>query len=56
MFLLQEYDFEVVYKPGISHIMVDHLSIIESGKYPFGMQDQFPDTGLFMVHVQSFED
>jgi hypothetical protein len=56
MLLLQEYDFEVVYKPGRSHVMADHLSIIGSGEEPSGVQDQFPDAGLFMVHVQPFED
>ena len=37
MLLLQEYDFEVVYKPGRSHLMAEHLSIIESGEDPSGV-------------------
>jgi hypothetical protein len=36
--------------------MADHLLKIESGEDPSGVQDQFPDAGLFMVHVQPFED
>jgi hypothetical protein len=56
MLLLQEDDFEVVYKPGKSHVMADHLSRIESGEDPSGVPDQFPDASLFMVHVQPFED
>jgi hypothetical protein len=56
MLLLQEYDFEVAYKPGRSHVMADHLSRIESGEDPSEVQDQFPDASLFMVHVQPFED
>src|SRR5450631_3212137 len=51
MLLLQEYDFEAIYKPGRSHVMADHLSRIESGEDPSGVQDQFPDASLFMVHV-----
>jgi hypothetical protein len=51
MFLLQEYDFEVVYKHGRSHVMADHLSIIESGKDPSGVQNQFVDANLFIVQV-----
>ena len=51
MLLLQEYDFEVVYKPGRSHVMADHLSIIDSEEEPFGVQDQFLDASLFMVHA-----
>ena len=56
MLLLQEYDFEVVYKPGRSHVKADYLSRIESGEKPSGVQDQFPDASLFMIHVQPFED
>lgn len=51
MFLLQEYDFEVVYKLGRSHVMADHLSIIESGEDPSGVQNQFVDANLFIVQV-----
>ena len=36
--------------------MVDHLSRIESGEEPSGVQDQFPYANLFMVHVQPFKD
>ena len=56
MLLLQECDFEVVYKSGRSHVMTDHLSRIEGGEGPLGVQDQFSDASLFMVHVQPFED
>ena len=56
MLLLQEYDFEVVYKPDRSHVMADHLSRMESGEEPSGGQNQFPDASLFMVYVQPFED
>ena len=36
--------------------MADHLSRIESGEDPSGVQNQFSDAGLFMMHVQPFED
>ena len=56
MLLLQEYNFEVVYKPGRSHVMVDHLSRIESGEDSSGVQDQFPYASLFMVQMQPFKN
>jgi hypothetical protein len=56
MLLLQKYNFEIIYKPGRSDLMADHLSIIESREDPLGVQDQFPDASLFMVHVQPFEN
>ena len=36
--------------------MADHLSRIENVEDPSKVQDQFLDAGLFMVHVQPFED
>lgn len=53
MLLLQEYDFEVVYKLGRGHVTIDRLLRIESGEGRSGVKDQFPYASLFMVHVQS---
>ena len=36
--------------------MADHLSRIECGEDPLGVQDQFPNASLFMVQAQPFEN
>lgn len=47
MFLLQEYKFEIVYMPGESHI-----SRIDNGEPPTGLDDQLLDVDLFNMEVQ----
>ena len=56
MFLLQEYDFEVVYCPKRKHVMADHLSRIECGEPARRVADQLPDASLLMVYFQPEED
>ena len=48
--LLQEFDYEVVYKPGSMHLQVYHLSrISEEVSTGGGIDDKFPDAALFAV-------
>lgn len=51
MLLLQEYDFEIVHRPGIQHMVADHLSRITIGEAAQGIPDSFPDASLFMAQV-----
>jgi hypothetical protein len=49
--LFQEFDFEVVVKPGRLNAGPDHLSRITNGEEPSNLEDNFPDAQLFSVHI-----
>lgn len=51
MFIFQEYDFEVVVKPGRLNFGPDHLSRIENGNEPTNLDEGFPDAQLFVVRI-----
>lgn len=56
--MFQEYDFEVVAKPGCLNAGSDHLSRIEMGKEPTSLKEGLPDAQLFVVCITDghFED
>lgn len=56
--LFQEYDFEVVVKPGRLNVGLDHLSRIKIGEEPTSLEEGLPDAQLFAVRVADghFED
>lgn len=58
LLLFQEYDFEVVVKPGRLNAGPDHLSCIETGDEPNSLEDGLPDAHLFSLRVADwhFED
>ena len=43
LLLFQEFDFEVIVKPGRLNVGPNHLSRIESGEDPTNLEDNFPD-------------
>jgi hypothetical protein len=47
--LLQEYEFDIVHRPGAQHVVADYLSRLESGEAPAGVADDFPDTEVMTV-------
>jgi len=49
--LFQEYDFEVIVKPGKLNAGPDHLSRVTNGDRPTNLEDNFPDAKLFSVQV-----
>ena len=51
LLLFQEFDFEVIVKPGRLNVGPDHLSRIESGEEPTNLEDNLPDAQLFAIHM-----
>ncbi|XP_059068626.1 transposon Tf2-1 polyprotein [Cryptomeria japonica] len=52
LILLQEFTFNVVVRPGKSHVMANHLSRIKSGEPgEEGVNEDFPDGQLFKIAV-----
>lgn len=49
LLFFQEYDFEVIVKPGRLNCKIDHLSWIEWGEEPKSLEEGFPDAQLFVV-------
>jgi hypothetical protein len=51
LLLFQEYDFEVIVKPGKFNSGPDHLSCILSGEDAGNLDDSFPDAHLFAIQM-----
>jgi hypothetical protein len=51
LLLFQEFDFEVVVKPGRLNAGPDHLSKITNGEELNNSEDNFPDAQLFSVQI-----
>ena len=52
LLLFQEYDFEIIVKPGKLNAGPDHLSrIIDLGEEPSNLEDNLPDTQLFFIQI-----
>jgi hypothetical protein len=49
--LFQEFDFEVIVKPGRLNARLDQLSRITNGEEPTNLKDNFHDAQLFLVQV-----
>jgi hypothetical protein len=52
--LFQEYEFEVVVKPGKLNARPDHLSCILSGDDAGNLDDSFPDAQLFSIKMVDY--
>jgi hypothetical protein len=51
LLLFQEFDFEVIFKPGKLNVGPGHLSRITNGEEPTNLEDNFPNPQLFSVQV-----
>ena len=49
--LFQEYNFEIIVKPGRLNTGPDHLSRLELGEEPTSLEDHLPDAQLFAIHI-----
>ena len=51
MLLFQEYDFEIIVKPGRLNAGLDHLSSLETSKEPTNLEHNMPDAQLFAIQI-----
>ena len=51
LLLSQEYDFEIIVKPGRLNAGPDHLSKIETGEKPTNLEDNLPNAQLFSIQI-----
>ena len=49
LLLFQEYDFEIIVKPGRLNAGPDHLSWLELGEEPISLEDCLPNMQLFSI-------
>ena len=49
--MFQEFEFEVVVRPRKANVRPNHLSRVESGEDPTGIDDDLPDAHLFRVEA-----
>ena len=53
--LFKEFEFEVIVKPGKLNVGPDHLSRIDTGEEPIGVEDDLLDTHLFRIEFVLIE-
>jgi hypothetical protein len=51
MLLFQEFDFEVIVKPGNLNARPDHLSRVTNGEEPTKLEDNFTDVQFILVQI-----
>ena len=49
LLLFQEFDFEIIVKPGRLNLGPDHLLRLESGEEPTSLEDGLHDAQLFVM-------
>ena len=56
--MFQEYDFEIIVKPGRLNARLNHLSKIKNGEEPTNLEEGLPDTQMFSIKVvdENFAD
>ena len=54
--MLQEFEFDILHRPGLQHAVANYLSKLESGESGRGIKDDFPDVQLFRVDTVTTTD
>ena len=54
--LLQEFEFDIIHRPGVQHVVADDLSRLESGEPGSGVRDDFPNAQLFRVEANNIAE
>ena len=49
--LLQEFEFDILHRARVQHVVANYLSRLESGEERIGIKDDFPDAQLFRVEA-----
>jgi hypothetical protein len=49
--LFQEFEFDIIIRPGKKNVRPDHLSRLETGEDPTDIEDDLPDAHLFHVEA-----
>ena len=54
--LLQEFEFDIFYRPWVQHAVADYLRRLKSGEAGNDVQDEFPDAELFRITTEPATD
>ena len=54
--LVQEFELDIVPRPGVQHTVADYLSRLESGESPTGVKEDFPGGGVLKITAEPSED
>lgn len=49
MLILTEFEFTIIHTPGLTHLLADYLSRLESGEASIGIKDVFRGAFLFLI-------
>lgn len=53
LFLMQEFDINIIDKPGKANVVVDFLSRLQTKYDPTTIDDSFPNENLFSINVHT---
>ena len=54
--LLQEFEFDILHRPSVQHVVADYLSRLESREEGTSVKDDFPDPQLFWLQAVNAQE